>query len=123
MSLETNPVAGIAMLPRWFRAVCFVLVVLLIQNPYLVAPAAAGGLNVSHPPSYRATIAASELQHFSPPDNQTVLAALAVLLSAGLALQRQHERRVFVYSAQVFSPPQQFWRAGLWFRPPPASSL
>ena len=122
MSRETNPASGGAALPNWFRAVCFVLIVLLAHNPYLMAPLKAGGLNVSHRPSYRATIAASELQHFTPPENQSVLTALAVVISADLAPLQQDERQAVVYCSQVLSPPQQFWCASLWFRPPPASS-
>jgi hypothetical protein len=66
MGRKTTPASRARTLPGWFRGACFALIVLLLHNPYLTAPARAGGVNVSHLPSYRATIASSELQHFTP---------------------------------------------------------
>lgn len=119
MRRETNPSVGAGTLPSWFRALCFLLMVLLIHNPYLIAPLNADGLNVSHRPSYRATVGTSELQHFSPPDNQSALTALAVRRSNDPVPVLQDDRYPFASSAEVLSPPQQFWFSGLWFRPPP----
>jgi hypothetical protein len=121
MSRETNLAGGAGALPNWFRCVCFALIVLLIHNPYLSAPGKAGGLNVCHPPSYRATIAASELQHFTPPASQNAFTPPATFGWKVLEPLQADGRHSLVYVSQVASPPQQFWRAGLWFRPPPSS--
>jgi hypothetical protein len=123
MSRETNPAVSVGALPRWFPLVCFALIILLIHNPYLTGPSGVDGLNVSHRPSYRATIAASELQHFSAPGNPNAFTALAARVSKDFEPLQADARQPLVYVSQVASPPQQFWRAGLWFRPPPVSSL
>ena len=123
MNFETNPPVGAGSVPNWFRAVCFALIVLLVHNPYLIAAAKAGGLNVSHHPSYRATVAASELQHFSPPNDRISFAVEVAGVFQDFAPLRIDARHPLVYAPQVLSPPPQFWSAGLWFRPPPASSL
>src|SRR5580704_11658762 len=45
--------------------VCMLLVFLFLHNPYLSAPGSAGGLNVKHPASHRATVGSSELERYS----------------------------------------------------------
>jgi hypothetical protein len=121
MSRQTIPASKAGALPTWFRAVCLALIILLAHNPYLLAAATAGGLTFAHPPSYRATLAASELQHFSPPGNETALHAVPVRISLGLDPLQADERQPSIYTSQVLSPQPQFWSAGLWFRPPPVS--
>ena len=123
MSQETNPAVRLGALPRWFPLVCFALIILLIHNPYLIAPGMAGGLSLCHPPSYRATIAASELQHFTPPAGQNAFTPPATLVWKDFEPLQADGHHPLIYVSQVASPPQQFWRAGLWFRPPPVSSL
>jgi hypothetical protein len=120
MSRETNPASVAGILPVWFRGACFALIVLLLHNPYLIAPAKAGGINVSHLPSYRATIAASELQHFTPTNVQYAFTAQAGPAWRDLLPLQADWRQPRITASQVVSPPQQFWCAGLWFRPPPA---
>jgi hypothetical protein len=95
------------------------LIVLLFHNPYLIAPARAGGLNVSHLPSYRATIAASELQHFSPAGAQNDFTAQAAPSWNDLGPLQADWRQPRITPSQVASSPKQFWFASLWFRPPP----
>ena len=119
MSRETKRFAGAAALPGWFRAVCLALIVLLIHNPYLIAPAKAGGLNISHRPSYRATVAASELQHFTPASAKSLFTVQAALLWNGFGLSQPDGGQPRIVSPQVASPPQQFWCSSLRFRPPP----
>src|SRR5580658_5140423 len=109
MSRETNPCAGAATLPSWFRAVCLSLIVLLVHNPYLIAPAKAGGLNVSHLPSYRATLAASELQHFSPVSAKRHFTAQAFPPWNGFGPLQPDSWQPVIAHSQVVSPPQQFW--------------
>jgi hypothetical protein len=119
MSQRTNPASGAGPLPGWFRYACFALIVLLLHNPFLIAPARADGLNVSHLPSYRATIAASELQHFTPASAQNDFTAKAALSWNNLGLLQADWRHPRITFSQVVSHSQQFWCASLWFRPPP----
>ena len=119
MSRKTNPAIGAGTLPGWFRGACFALIVLLLHNPFLIAPARADGLNVSHLPSYRATIAASELQHFTPASAQYDFTAQAAQSWNDLAPLQADWRQPRITPSQVVSNPQQFWCPSLWFRPPP----
>src|ERR1700682_5335015 len=48
--------------PRRRAAVCFVLVALLLYNPFFTILGSSLDLSVQHPLSYRATLAGTELQ-------------------------------------------------------------
>lgn len=99
--------------------VCLALATLLLFNPFFVTPRSGNGLEVCHPASHRATVGASELQHFSPTDGWDNLAVVdspeaAIVLS----LPDLTAQFFFVLPAvPLFS--QQFFGPGLWFRPPP----
>src|SRR5271163_3675702 len=64
--------------PKWQIGICLLLVALIIYNPYLAGAESGAGLCVRHSASNRATVGASELQHFSPIDGRSILAATAV---------------------------------------------
>src|SRR5271166_2433709 len=53
-------------LSRSLRVVCILLIGLILYNPFLGLIHSPAGLSVDHPPRNRATVGASELQHFSP---------------------------------------------------------
>src|SRR5437016_14177850 len=86
--------------PRWHVWVSFFLALFLLYNPYMAAPSSAGGLNVRHPASNRATVGVSELQHFSPADGRDQLSThttapvepLASLSEASLAFDLSQAR-------------------------------
>jgi hypothetical protein len=98
---------------------CLVVALLVLYNPFLAVASSSGTLSINHTPSYRATIASSELQHFSPTDGRKTFSvpvtilfdwfALFVIVLAGRALQ---------VSTQHVHTCQHFY-ADLWFRPPP----
>src|SRR5579863_3029202 len=120
MSRRSHLTGRRRILPDWCAVLCFALVVLLFHNPYLIASGIDGGLKVGHPPSYRVTVAASELQHFSPASEQEIIAENGSSLwelVVPLPLDCRHSR---LTSTQIVSPPQQYWGSGLWFRPPPS---
>jgi hypothetical protein len=100
--------------------VCVFLAVLLLYNPFLMAPGSVGGLNLSHPASYRATVGSSELQQFSPATGTLgvdaadyAVAEVPSVLPAPTAGER------FVPHFRLL-PTLQFSFASLWFRPPPS---
>jgi len=101
--------------------VCVFLVFSLIYNPFVSAPRRTRGLEVGHPMSHRATVGASELQHFTTVTSQelTGFADLA-LAETSLVLPTLSEVNTLPVSRAPHSP-QQFLCASLWFRPPPAS--
>jgi hypothetical protein len=106
---------------RWQLFVCLLLATLVVYNPYLSGAEAGTGLCLRHSASNRATVGASELQHFTPIDGRSVVASdgFALLrLFEGLvvpAASEPHKRSsVKVFVASLSLP------ASLWFRPPPA---
>jgi hypothetical protein len=101
--------------------VCLLLPALLLCNPFLAASDSPGPLAIYHPPSYRATVASSELQKFKNPESHEpiVIADHNAVEAFSLPLPRLH------YSAECLdteasSLPDQFLSGNLWFRPPPA---
>lgn len=107
-------------LPRWHAGVCFCLALFLLYNPYLAAPGSTNGLNVRHPASNRATVGASELQHFSPADGKDKLAMPAIVPAEHYLSIPGFSFQALDFLSQVVSPAQQFFGSNLWFRPPPA---
>ena len=102
---------------RW---VCLVVAALLLFNPFFATPRSGHRLEVSTPASHRATVGASELEHFSPTDGWDYHPALnGVEASVVLPLPDLAARLCLVLPS-VPSFPQQFYGPGLWFRPPPA---
>src|SRR5215469_17723113 len=59
-----------------YRWVCLVLAALLLFNPFFATPRSGHSLEVSTPASHRATVGASELEHFSPTDGWDYHSAL-----------------------------------------------
>jgi hypothetical protein len=101
--------------------VCLLLPVLLLCNPFLAASDSSGTLAIHHRPSYRATVASSELLKFkNPKGHEAILIADHVVLEPFSMVPPQ------LYSSTEFldieSPflPDQFLSGNLWFRPPPA---
>jgi hypothetical protein len=101
--------------------VCLLLPVLMLCNPFLAASDSSGTLAIHHPPSYRATVASSELQKFKNPERHEaiVIADHDVLEAFSLPLPRWHSSAEYLDTESPFLP-DQFLSGGLWFRPPPA---
>jgi hypothetical protein len=106
--------------PRWRAWICLCLALFLLYNPYMAAPVSTGGLSFCHPASNRATVGASELQHFSPAGGKDKLFAPAAVRVESFSLLLEVSSERLQFSSQVISPTQQFFGASLWFRPPPA---
>jgi hypothetical protein len=115
-----NHAAERSAVPRWQSLVCFCLALFLLYNPYMAAQGSTNGLNVRHPASNRATVGASELQHFSPADGKDKLSTAAIPPVEPLASTPDASSQAFEFLPQVVSPAQQFFGSSLWFRPPPA---
>ncbi|HEY6944687.1 MAG TPA: hypothetical protein VI431_06075 [Candidatus Acidoferrum sp.] len=103
---------------RW---VCVVLAALLLFNPFLAAPRPVNGLEVCHPASHRATVGASELQHFSPADGWDNLPAVNCTEATIPLLLPSSSAQFFSVLPPIVLSSRQFFGPGLWFRPPPAS--
>jgi hypothetical protein len=87
----------------WRGWVCLFLALLMLYNPFAASLSSDGALNICHRASNRATVGASELQHFSFANGRDPR-----LTQSLPDLPRET------------SLPQQIFGASLWFRPPPA---
>ena len=105
---------------------CLLLPLLFLHNPFLAAPNSSGHLTVQHPPSYRATIASSELLKFKNPEGleSIVLRSIAFVdweLSKAVILAQPQTRSTQPSDLEEILPPAQVPSSSLWFRPPPAA--
>jgi len=101
---------------------CLLLSFLFLYNPYLAAQGPSDALSVGHPPSYRATVASSELLKFENPESQKAIAiADGDLLETATLLEPQLQTFAGHLDAEVLPPADQFLSGNLWFRPPPSA--
>jgi hypothetical protein len=100
--------------------VCLLLALLFLYNPYLNAPASAGGLKVQHPVSHRATVGSSELEKYSSPSSPDAHLFVAVLFAKVISFLPSSNSRASLPQSSELLPSHQFLCASLWFRPPPA---
>jgi hypothetical protein len=105
----------------WRGALCLLLVVFFLYNPFCTI-CMASGLSpvVHHPVSYRSTIASSELGCGTVQHTKLHVVPLAVLVTAvKILLQDQNDIRPRPVADTVPAVTQAF-ATSLWFRPPPA---
>jgi hypothetical protein len=101
--------------------VCFILAALFLYNPFLTVYGSSPVLKVEHPPSFRATVASSELQlsRVSQVQPEACAPQEAVLetvvpAAAPVAFTRVPQQEPLDFQPKIFSE-------SLWFRPPPVS--
>jgi len=100
---------------------CLLLALTFLYNPFLGASSSAPCPSISHPPSFRATVASSELLKFKPKDHgeiQVVQSDYVVLLAVAIAHDLGDSTCVEIAAAPIFV--QHLSAGNLWFRPPPA---
>jgi len=90
----------------------------LLYNPFFAVPHSGSGLEIGHRASHRATVGASELQHFSPIDGWGAPAMDAGAVVVVLPLT-ELSAQFFLTLLPIPRFSQQFFGSGLWFRPPP----
>ncbi len=99
---------------------CLLLAVLVVYNPYMSGADSGAGLCLRHSASNRATVGASELEHFTPGDSRTVALITALAPLGILALPPAMPVPQRPRPAQKVRASVQRLTASLWFRPPPA---
>jgi hypothetical protein len=105
-------------------AVCLLLGLLFLYNPFFTVHEVPGNIQVCHPPSYRATVASSELRRCTLDSAEPLIPAIGALTILPLeVIPPASVVPTFVSAAQPeddVSPfPQEIVVAGLCFRPPP----
>jgi hypothetical protein len=101
--------------------VCFILAFLFLYNPFLTIYGSSSILKVEHPPSFRATVASSELQlsRVSQVQPEVCAPQEAVVESVAPAAAQGINAEVALELPLDFQP--QIFAENLWFRPPPVS--
>jgi hypothetical protein len=102
-------------------AICFLLAMLSFYNPFLTVSDVCNVLHVHHPPSFRATVASSELRRCTVDDRKPLAAPEALEITDPTPVETP---RPLTFPArqdqEVVASPQQVTLGGLWFRPPPS---
>jgi hypothetical protein len=104
----------------WRRAVCLLLAVFFLYNPFVTISMASGPSEVvRHPVSYRSTIASSELGCGTVQHTRLHVVSLTVLVTpVKIPLQDKDDIRSKPMDDTVPAVTQAF-ATSLWFRPPP----
>jgi hypothetical protein len=101
---------------------CLLLSLLFLYNPFLATQGSSGSLAVGHRPSYRATVACSELSRFENPESRpAVPTADGDFSDLFTLLQPQVQSFAGHRETADVQPFDQFLSGNLWFRPPPAA--
>ena len=117
MSTFTSPVGG-KRRPRWPARVCVLLIGLLLYNPFAALTTASDGLSYQALARHRASVGASEMQHFAPVKAETAQPDVTVATQKGeLPAPRGEEARL--ECGRVHLPLLLEGMTSLWFRPPP----
>jgi len=109
----------ICWLPHWQVCLCLLLIVLVVYNPFAALNGSSGSLSYDKLARNRASIGASELQHFSPVTNPRVQSDSEVD-SRGAELSRCVQEDQPGRDQREMIPSQPAMLAGVWFRPPPS---
>jgi hypothetical protein len=107
----------------WHVALCLLLAVLFLYNPFFTVQNVSDVPHVRHPHSYRATVASSELRRSTIDPVQPLIPATGVLLAAQLiAAPVAVPTHIFTRAPQpdFVAHPQQVILEEICFRPPPA---
>src|SRR5215475_1620664 len=113
---------GSRFLPVSKRAwLCLLLAISFLFNPFLTVPSSSFGTVVNHLPSFRATVASSELLKFAP---QAKAASIDVTEAEVLNKFCSAPSRAPLFPVladEQISVSNDFFSNSLWFRPPPTA--
>ena len=106
-------------LPPWRVCLCVFLIVLVVYNPFAALNGPSGNLSYDQLARNRASVGASELQHFSPVSNPGVQSDLDVDARAAVLIRCIQEHQPCRDQREEF-PLEPAMLAEIWFRPPPS---
>src|SRR5450755_1900282 len=98
---------------------CSLLPLLLLCNPFTATAKSSEAFSLSHPPSYRATIASSELLKFrNQVSREGIEIADLALCDGFVSFPPTPLRRDAYFDAEILIALGPFPFGNLWFRPP-----
>lgn len=99
---------------------CSLVPLLLLCNPFTAMAKPSEAFSLSHPPSYRATIASSELLKLRNQGSREGIEIADLALFDGFVSFPPTPLRCDAYvDAEILVAPDPFLFGSLWFRPPP----
>jgi len=107
--------------PRKRAAVCFVLVALLLYNPFLTVLGSSLDMNVQHPLSYRATLAGLELQRGMLEAANPLIPELDAAILHVFSLFSPSHKVALVQPSETAQTISVATCDSIWFRPPPSA--
>jgi len=107
--------------PQVRSCLCLVLAISFLFNPFLAVASSSFGTSVTHLPSFRATVASSELLKFTPQEKNADLSEAENQLPQKFATVAPAVGLfAFIGVTQVLPVAQNVLLGTIWFRPPPA---
>ena len=102
----------------WRASICALLIGLVVYNPFAALTSASNGFAYQALARHRASVGASEMQHFAPVKPETAQPDVTVATEKGeLPAPRGEEARL--ECGRVHLPLLLEGMTSLWFRPPP----
>ena len=105
---------------RLRAVVCLLLVGLLLYNPFLSLLHSSTGLSVHHLARNRATVGASELQHFAPVSGEVVWHVPLVTCTSDISVTSSGHDSPLATDLMRNRVITLDYSSNLWFRPPPS---
>jgi hypothetical protein len=105
----------------WRVALCLILVALFLYNPFLTIYGASPIANIQHPPSYRATVAGTELQSCTVEPARPLAPTLEAAVVHAWIQAAATSPVLHALPDNTFRPMPHVICNSLWFRPPPIS--
>jgi hypothetical protein len=118
MRRSLNPKAT-RRLPSWQVCLSVLLILLVMYNPFSALSGYSSSVSYDKLARNRASIGASELQHFSPVSNSALHSDLDIALLTTELLRYSPETEPGTEQREEI-PSQSAKLAGFWFRPPPS---
>ena len=103
----------------WSAALCLLLAILFLYNPFFTVYGSPSGLSFRHPLSVRGTLASSELRHSLVKEVKPRVEAPQEADLGRLEFPVAFEICTFIHEDESIVPKREILYAGLWFRPPP----
>ena len=103
--------------PVWRASICALLIGLVVYNPFAALTSASDSLSYQALARHRASVGASEMQHFAPVKAESGQPDVTVATQTGDLPATREEARL--ESGRVHLPLLLEGMTSLWFRPPP----
>ncbi|MGB9431202.1 MAG: hypothetical protein WBQ89_03075 [Candidatus Acidiferrum sp.] len=102
----------------WELCVSVLLIGLILYNPFLALANHSDGLTYQASARHRATVGASEMQHYTPVQGETAqigVAAVEIFIQLGVEIIESSSHIL----EEAILPQRPELIASVWFRPPP----